>query len=53
MAGAGDTVVISGKGVENYFDIMGEKVPYVTDAKIIEEVKDENYRRIESEAIIL
>ena len=48
----GDTIVISGKGAENYFDILGEKVPYITDAKIIELIQDEILNR-KKDAMIL
>ena len=53
LAGYGDTVVISGKGNENYFDINNEKVPYVTDAGVIKELSDESIKRIEREATLL
>ena len=49
----GDTVVITGKGAENYFDINNEKVPYQTDAKIVEEVSNEVTKRIQRESILL
>lgn len=53
LADYGDTVVISGKGAENYFDIMGKKVPYITDAGVIKELSDESLKRIERESILL
>ena len=39
LARYGDTIVISGKGAENYFDVKGEKIPYQTDAGIIKEMQ--------------
>lgn len=53
IAKQGDTIVISGKGAENYFDINGEKIPYKTDAGIIQEVQDEKYKKVERESKVL
>ena len=53
MAGYGDTIVISGKGAEKYFDINNEKLPYITDAGVVEEMQEESFKRIQNEALIL
>lgn len=37
-AKSGDTVVIAGKGSENYLDIMGKKLPY-SDIRVVEKLK--------------
>jgi len=53
LACRGDTVLILGKGAENYFDVNGEKIPYITDAGIIKEIQKEESSKIEKEAIYL
>lgn len=35
----GDTLIICGKGGENYIDIMGKKIPY-SDYEVVKEIKD-------------